>query len=113
MFGFALELLAFLLGVLLLVLCRIRGRKAPPPVETKARPSWWRGSSAVVVDVNNVRGALHFEWDLVAMCGACCGVATRDSPLLLFVDHGPRPCAVATDSVSQFRVFGFSDFRVF
>jgi len=62
-----------------------------PCATTTGLPRWWRGRSAVFVDVNNVRGALGFEVDLVAVCGLCCGV---DAHLALFVDHGPRACAV-------------------
>jgi len=69
--------------------------EAPAVAEQRHAPKWWRRDTALLIDVNNVRGALKFEADLPAICGACCYAAEKAlSPVALFVDHGPRCCAV-------------------
>lgn len=66
--------------------------------KTERRPRWWRGNgTAMLVDANNVRGALRFEVDVVDFCGACCRAARRCesvSEMIICVDHGPETCAM-------------------
>lgn len=73
----------------LVLVNRKRREKEDGPV-VKRRPWWHRDGRIVLVDANNVRGALGFDVDLLDLCAACCRVGGE---MILCVDHGPESCA--------------------
>ena len=73
---------------------------APPPQRaapsSRPLPPWLKRGGAIILDANNVRGAIGFEADLVDL-GAIARRARRLAPdveWIVCVDHGPRHCAL-------------------
>ena len=75
------------------------GAPPPPTVDAASLPGWWPlgAEGAVLIDANNVRGALAFEVDAVDLAAALCRAARSSGAshrIALCVDHGPATSAI-------------------
>eukprot|EP00629_Pelagomonadales_sp_RCC1024_P013012 CAMPEP_0119265936 /NCGR_PEP_ID=MMETSP1329-20130426/4597_1 /TAXON_ID=114041 /ORGANISM="Genus nov. species nov., Strain RCC1024" /LENGTH=199 /DNA_ID=CAMNT_0007265793 /DNA_START=46 /DNA_END=641 /DNA_ORIENTATION=- len=102
MLAYAAAALAALVAAALYVVYRRRAPRAPPPsaappsTPQRRPPAWLQKRGAVILDANNVRGALGFECDLVDL-GAVArrARAHADRPhWIVCCDHGPRHSAL-------------------